>query len=132
MSAAAGPQHPGAPRSERAGVGREGQWEGGEGAGAREGRSRSRGRGPREAGTDPLPGSKSGHGKLCLGGESGVRGGRSKLVSGRGAQGLERAPAGGVCLSGFFVSPPGPSPPVRGAGKGVCRGLRRGLVLDPP
>lgn len=112
VSAAAGPQHPDAPGESglRRG-GREG------GAGAQGGRVASPSRGARggRSGADPLRGSEPGPGKLCRGGERGGRGGRRKLVSGRGALGSERAPAGGVCLSGFFVSPPGPSPSVRPA-----------------
>lgn len=98
-------------RRERAEAGREG------GAGAQGGRVASPSRGARggRSGADPLRGSEPGPGKLCRGGERGGRGGRRKLVSGRGALGSERAPAGGVCLSGFFVSPPGPSPSVRPA-----------------
>lgn len=89
VSAAAGPQHPGAPHRERAGAGREGEREGGKGAGARQGRSPSCGRARREMGAHAIPWSEPGHGKLCPGGESEVRGGRRKLVSGRGASGLD-------------------------------------------
>lgn len=97
VSAVAGPQRPGAPRRERAEAGRESGREG-KGRGRGRERSPSRGRGAVGARTDPLSGSEPGHRKLCPGGESGVRGGRRKLVSGRGAPGIG-ASAGGWRLS---------------------------------
>lgn len=70
---------------------------------------------------DVLPGALASHRKLCARvGRAGCVEGAANLSAGGSLPGWEREPAGGVGLSGFFVSPPGPSAQVRPARAGGC------------
>lgn len=111
------------PERERAGAGRWGR-EGGTGARAREGKVPEPGRGRREKGTDLRLGSEPGHGKLCPGGESGVRGGRHKLVSGRGAPGIGASASGWRLSLRLLCVTSGPQPAGSPGWERGCAGAR--------
>lgn len=132
MSAVAGPQRPGAPRRERAEAGKESGREGGEWAGAREGKVPESGAGAVGARTDPLPGSEPGHRKLSPGGESGVRGGRRKLVSGRGAPGIGASASGWRLSLRLLCVTSGPQPAGPPGSERGCAGGSALIPAPPP
>jgi hypothetical protein len=82
-------------------------------------------------GADPMSGSEPSTGNFVRGGSAGCVEGAANLSAGGALGESEPAPAGGVCLRGFFVSPPGPSSRVRPAREGAARGFLGGFGPGP-